>query len=313
MAAGLEIAGGQPRAVSRGAARARACGACARGPRSPSSTWTRSSPATRSAWRWRRSSRALRPFGMGNPAVNAAAAGARACRRPPDGRGQARALHGRSAGVRRRVRSRSASGDSGLGCGGGGHAAARRRRHGWRSTSGAARSSRAWWCAPLHPEPARDARSRGVGCAACALPRPRRAVVGRVCFEELDAPLEHPARRAAGRRAPRTVVDRRGCGCSARSASCSATGESLLVACADVLAAPLAVRARARAGAVRARGRAIRALDAAARGDARTAVPGASAAILLRRRPRDASSATRRWPSRFTHVFALDPPPFAHV
>ena len=103
MAAGLEIEARQRRAVPARARRARARARSTRRTWCPSSTSTRSSPATRRA-RAGRGARALRPFGMGNPGVNLLRARCAGLRRAADGGGRAtRGSRSPPAGARARA------------------------------------------------------------------------------------------------------------------------------------------------------------------------------------------------------------------
>ena len=218
------------------------------------------------ARRWPRSSSALAPFGIGNPAVVAARPG-RAARRPAaDGGGQARALHRRG---RRGARARG------------------RVRHARALPAGAADGLDATFRARAQ-RVERAPSSRGSCCASALAPRAgadRRSSASPSDGVRAPRSAELDARRSSRRAAP--AADRRRRGVAATAAAHGArrrrwprvvaTGEPVLVV-------------------VRRRARARRRPAAAASAASRSA------------RWRRAASATRRSPTRFAHVVALDPP-----
>jgi single-stranded-DNA-specific exonuclease len=149
------------------------------------------------------------------------------------------------------------------------------------------------------------------GCAACAC----RATGDQwwdAMFEELEAPLEPPPAAPQGDARPdaaRTVLDRRGEGVLGTLSELLSTGEPVLVACADMsrrrslFACELAPARFGRAALIPVSARCAR--------DARTEVAGFGGALCAA----DYASLERDpgLAARFRHVFALDPPPFAHV
>ena len=241
----------------------------------------------------------------GQPRRQRARPGRAGVRRAPDGRGPPRALHGH---VRRRALARGRLR----------HRRRRRRRvlrdGEARATTSTARLEANEWRGAVEPRlvvrslhPLEAATSRAAA-AAVHVPQRRRRLVGRG-LGRLRAPPSRRPRRARERRAERTVVDRRGEGALGVLGDLLTTGEPLLVVCADVSRRRALLERDLAAGALRARavGAAVGALRPARLERAR------------RRRPRPCCATTARSTrdpallSRFTHVFALDPPPSAET
>ena len=276
-----------------------------RGSGAASSTWTRSSPATRSGWSWPRSSSALRPFGMGNPGVNLLVPAARISDVRPMGEGRhARftvTLGGR-AHARRRVRRRGARDSAAT-------AARRRPPPRPRRPAGGQRVAGRGRAAPgaalaAPGEPAGDAASRR-GCAGCACRARAARLVGRACRRSSSAPLE-PRRAAVPLGSgSRTVVDRRGEGALGALCELLTTRRVAARRVRRLLAAPRAVRARARAARF-GRGRRRRALEALRRRGVAARARRARADALRAGRPRRARARPVSL-ERFTHVFAARP------
>jgi single-stranded-DNA-specific exonuclease len=248
---------------------------------------------------------ALRPFGMGNPAVRLLLPGARLAELRPMGEGKHARLTIASSGVRARAVAfgvgSSLSGTVGSG-----------PPHPSRRHDVTARLEVNEWGGAVeprlivnavHPLPACEDGS-DAGCSACVC-RAGSESWWDDLFAELDAPLERlPVPRARGTR-ERTVLDRRGQGALGTLSELLSAGEPLLVACADVsrrrslFACELSPERFGRPEPVCLSGRCAR--------DSLTEPGGFGAALCAA----DYAALERDpgLPARFRHVFALDPPP----
>jgi single-stranded-DNA-specific exonuclease len=251
---------------------------------------------------------AMRPFGMGNPAVRLLLPGARLAEVRPMGEGKHARLTVSSAGVRARAVAFGVGNSLSEAVDGNGAEAPKRHDITARleiNEWGGAVEPRLVVNA-VHPLAA-DHEATSGGCSQCTC-RARSERWWETVFETLDEPLERPA-AAACIEAHRTVVDRRGEGVLGTLSGLLSTGEPLLVACADVsrrrslFARELAAERFGRPAATCISSRCTR--DSAAE-------PGGFGGALcvaehaaLAREP--------GLPSRFRHVFVLDPVPFAQV
>jgi single-stranded-DNA-specific exonuclease len=250
---------------------------------------------------------AMRPFGMGNPAVRLLLPGARLAEVRPMGEGKHARFTVSSAGVRARAVAFGVGDTLKDVAGRGGpdgplrhDVTARLEINEW---AGAVEPRLV--VNAVHPQPVEEPASPG-GCADCAC-RARAEDWWDAVFEALEEPLDQPA--PAPRGEARTVVDRRGKGALGTVSELLSTGEPLLVVCADVsrrrglFARELAAERFGRPAATCMSSRCTR--DS-------TAEPGGFAGALcvadhavLGREP--------SLPSRFRHAFVLDPAPFEHV
>ncbi len=248
---------------------------------------------------------ALRPFGMGNPAVTLLLPGAKLAEVRPMGEGKHARFTVRSAGVQARAVA------FGVGDTLGGAA-------GPRPHDVAARLEVNEWAGAVEPrlvvravhELTEEAQS-SEGCAGCAC-RARGQQWWDSVFEELEAPLEAAhgdAHRERDQKEARTVIDRRGEGVLGTLSELLSTGEPVLVACAD-MSRRRSLFARELAPARFGRAAVIPVSTRCAR-DAATEVAGFGGALCVA----DYASLERDagLSARFRHVFALDPPPFPHV
>jgi single-stranded-DNA-specific exonuclease len=258
----------------------------------------------------------LRPFGMGNPAVNLLVPATRLSDVRPIGEGRHASLTFSSAGVRSRA---VAFGVGGRLAGEGGG----ERRHDlvgrleaneWRGAVEPRLVLRSLH--PLEPSPHRQAEAIPTGCAGCAC-RARGRDWWDAVWLEFDAGLERSAGDAARPigdvtpLSPRAVVDRRGQGILGSLSDLLSTEEPVAVVCMDVS---------------RRRGQLEGELDPARF--------GRPPALVLSARCRPEAIAERvesvaeralcltdyatiaSRPSvlgRFSHLFALDPPPFERL
>jgi hypothetical protein len=237
----------------------------------------------------------LRPFGMGNPAVNLLVPAARLADVRAIGEGRHASFSFRSAGVRTRG---VAFGVDGALPAGGGDArhdlVGRLERNEWGGAVEARMVLRS-----LHPVDGGEERSSCAGCACRVRGRDWWAAVQR----ELDG--DHTGPSAAG--APRELVDARGCGILGLLGDLLSSADSVAVLCADVsrrralLEQDLPVSRFGRRPAAIASER----CGAGALERIRELGEGAATALLDHR----TALAEPGLLARFTHVFALDPPP----
>ncbi len=174
---------------------------------------------------------AMRPFGMGNPAVRLLLPGARLGELRPMGEGKHARFTIASAGVRARAVAFGVGDSLGDAVGDGSTTArhditARLEINEW---AGAVEPRLVVNAVHSLPEPDRDGAG---GCSECTC-RARSERWWDAVFHELDAPLERPVVTPRGDSA-RTVLDRRGGGVLGTLSELLSTGEPLLVACADV-------------------------------------------------------------------------------
>jgi single-stranded-DNA-specific exonuclease len=249
---------------------------------------------------------AMRPFGMGNPAVRLLLPGARLAELRPMGDGKHARFTITSAGVRARAvafgvegslkETVAAGGDDGP------------PRH-----DVTARLEINEWAGSVEPRLVVDAVHTLTacgggpgGCAECAC-RSRGDRWWDAVFAELDAPLGLPSVTRVER--PRTVIDRRADGVLGRLSELLSTGEPLLIACADVsrrralFSNELAPERFGRPP--------VECVSARCAYDAVAEVGPFGAAVCVV----DHAALARdpALPTRFRHVFVLDPPPFAHL
>ena len=246
---------------------------------------------------------ALRPFGMGNPAINVLVPAAKVSDVRPMGKGGRHVrFNVTSGGLRSRaVGFGIAPGSGSLGNGGTRHdLAARLEANEWQGAVEPRLVVRS-----LHPLEEKEACDRAGGCATCTCRKDDTAWWNAV-WATYEAAKPTTRRTANGERRttgePRTTVDRRGEGALGLLGDLMTTGESVLVVCADV----------SRRAAVLDRD-----LEAARFGRAPwtklsahcgAAVEEAGDLVLT---DHAALAATPSLPQRFAHVFALDPPPSA--
>jgi single-stranded-DNA-specific exonuclease len=252
---------------------------------------------------------ALRPFGMGNPAVRLLLPGARLGEIRPMGEGRHARLTIASAGVRARAVAFGV-GDGLTEVAGNGSAAATRHDVTARleiNEWGGAVEPRLVVSA-VHSLPDPDADGDGAeGCSDCAC---RASSEGwwDAMLAELAGPVEASVATLPADGA-RTVVDRRGEGVLGTLSELLSTGEPLLVACADVsrrralFARELSPQRFGRPPA--------KCVSVWCARDAAAAAGGFSGSVWLAEH-----GALAREPGlapRFRHVFVLDPPPFPYV
>jgi single-stranded-DNA-specific exonuclease len=253
---------------------------------------------------------AMRPFGMGNPAVRLLLPGARLAELRPMGEGKHARFTINSAGVRARAVAFGV-GSTLTGAVGDGQAEAASRH------DITARLEINEWAGSVEPRLVVNAvhavpapgDSGSTGCSACDC-RARSERWWTAVFEELDAPLERPAvpMPSHAERA-RTVLDRRGEGVLGTVSELLSTGEPLLVACADV-SRRRALFARELAGERFGRPPAACVSSRCAR-DSVAELGGFGSALCIAEH--GAVEQEPGLPVRFKHVFVLDPPPFAHL
>jgi single-stranded-DNA-specific exonuclease len=250
---------------------------------------------------------AMRPFGMGNPAVRLLLPGARLAELRPMGEGKHARFTINSAGVRARAvafgvgNTLTAALDEGQ--------AGPLPRH-----DVTARLEINEWAGSVEPRLVVNAvhavpASGDSGCSDCDC-RARSERWWKAVFEELDAPLERPPvpmpSHAVG---ARTVLDRRGEGVLGTISELLSTGEPLLVACADV-SRRRALFGRELAGERFGRASATCVSSRCAR-DSGTELGGFGNALCIAEHA--AVAGEPGLPLRFKHVFVLDPPAFAHL
>ena len=250
---------------------------------------------------------AMRPFGMGNPAVRLLLPGARVAEVRPMGEGKHARFTVSSAGVRARAVAFGVGDTLSDAAGDGGPAAARRHDI-------TARLEINEWAGAVEPRlvvsavrPLPDGDEQSPGCSDCAC-RARSERWWDAVFEALEAPIERPLPGPRGE-GSRTVLDRRGEGVLGIVSELLSTGEPLLVACADVsrrrglFARELAAERFGRPAATCVSTRCAR--------DSAAEPAGFAGALCVAEHA--ALEGEPGLPSRFRHVFVLDPPPFAHV
>jgi single-stranded-DNA-specific exonuclease len=250
---------------------------------------------------------AMRPFGMGNPAVRLLLPGARLAELRPMGDGKHARFTITSAGVRARAVAFGVGSTLGSAVGNG-------QEHDPPRHDVTARLEINEWAGSVeprlvvnavHPLPAPD-EGAATGCSECAC-RARSDSWWEAVSRELEAPLERPA--APPVESARRVLDRRGEGVLGTVSELLTTGEPLLVACADVsrrralFTRELAAERFARPPAVCISSRCARDF-----GPELGAFGGALCVAEHAALEQEPSLATR-----FRHLFVLDPPPFAHV
>lgn len=253
---------------------------------------------------------AMRPFGMGNPAVRLLLPGARLAELRPMGEGKHARFTINSAGVRARAVAFGVGNTLTA-------AVADRQADAPPRHDVTARLEINEWAGSVEPRLVVNAvhalpapgDSGPAGCSACAC-RARSERWWDAVFEELDAPLERPPVPVPshGER-PRTVLDRRGEGVLGTVSELLSTGEPVLVACADVsrrrvlFARELAAERFGRPPATCVSSRCAR--------DSVTELGGFGSALCVA----EHAAVVREpgLPLRFKHVFVLDPPPFAHL
>jgi single-stranded-DNA-specific exonuclease len=251
---------------------------------------------------------ALRPFGMGNPAVRLLLPGARLGEVRPMGEGRHARLTIASAGVRARAVAFGVGESFGEVAGDGPAAAAARHDFTARleinEWGGAVEPRLVVNAVHSLPEPeCEDAES----CADCAC-RARSERWWDSVLAEPVAPVE-PTAPPTPVETLRTVIDRRGEGVLGTLSELLSTGEPLLVACADVsrrralFARELSPQRFGRP--------AVTCLSARCAPGAAAEPGGFGASVWLAEHA--ALERDPGLPARFRHVFVLDPPPFAHV
>jgi single-stranded-DNA-specific exonuclease len=250
----------------------------------------------------------MRPFGMGNPAVRLLLPGARLAEIRPMGEGK----HARFTVSSGSVRARAVAfgvGDTLSGAVGGGRPSAAPRQ------DITARLEVNEWGGAVEPRlvvnavhPLQAQADNGArGCADCAC-RARSDRWWEAVFQELDAPLDPPSALLRGD-GPRTVVDHRGQGVLGTLSELLSTGEPLLVACADVsrrrtlFEQELAAERFGRPAPTWISSRCAR--------ESTTEPGGFGGALCIAEHT--ALEREPGLPSRFKHVFVLDPTPFVRV
>ena len=249
---------------------------------------------------------AMRPFGMGNPAVRLLLPGARLAELRPMGEGKHARFTITSAGVRARAVAFGVGSTLTETVGNGGHqpprhdVTARLEVNEWAGSVEPRLVVNA-----VHPLAARDGEEPGA-CADCSC-RARGEDWWDAVFAELEAPPGLPAVPRV--ELPRTVVDRRGDGVLGTLSELLSTGEPLLIACADIsrrralFANELAAERFGRPPAECVSARCAR--------DSVTELGPFGATVCAVEHAALAYDPTL--PTRFRHVFVLDPPPFAHI
>jgi single-stranded-DNA-specific exonuclease len=237
---------------------------------------------------------ALRPFGMGNPAINVLVPAAKVSDVRPMGGGRHVRFSVTSGGLRSRaVGFGIAAGSGALGKGDTRHdLAARLEANEWQGAVEPRLVVRS-----LHPLADSDACDGPGGCSSCNCRRDDESWWSAVwaAYEATQpAPLRTPEREA------RAVVDRRGEGALGLLGDLMTTGESLLVLCADV-SRRAAVLERDLEPARFGRGPWTRLSEHCGSG-----APEAAGDLVLADHAGIAASPARA--GRFAHVFALDPP-----
>jgi single-stranded-DNA-specific exonuclease len=252
---------------------------------------------------------AMRPFGMGNPAVRLLLPGTRLAELRPMGEGKHARFTVSSAGVRARAVAFGVGNSLSDVVGRGSPVPERRHDITARlevNEWGGAVEPRLVVNA-VHPVPASEPEADG-GCAGCSC-RARSEGWWDAVFAELDAPLEREAGPGLPAPAVRTVLDRRGHGVLGTLSELLSSGEPLLVACADVsrrralFSRELAPQRFGRPPLVCVSSRCARTSLAELGGFSGALCVAEHAAL-----ERDRSLA-----ARFRHVFVLDPPPFPHL
>jgi single-stranded-DNA-specific exonuclease len=251
---------------------------------------------------------AMRPFGMGNPAVRLLLPGAQLAELRPMGEGKHARFTIASAGVRARAVAFGVGDSLSEAIGAGEPDAAPRHDITARleiNEWGGAVEPRLVVNA-VHPLPV-EHDSNTTGCSECTC-RARSQRWWEAVFEQLEAPLGQPLRAPRGEDT-RTVLDRRGEGILGTVSELLSTGEPLLVACADVsrrralFARELAAERFARP--------AVTFISSRCARDASTELGGFGGALCVAEHA--ALELEPGLAARFRHVFVLDPPPFAHV
>jgi single-stranded-DNA-specific exonuclease len=252
---------------------------------------------------------AMRPFGMGNPAVRLLLPGARLAELRTMGEGKHARFTVSSAGVRARAVAFGVGNSLSDVVGNGSPEPGRRHDITARlevNEWGGAVEPRLVVNA-VHPVLESEPEAAG-GCADCSC-RARAAGWWDAVFEELAAPLQAEAAPIAPLAGGRIEIDRRGHGVLGTLSELLSSGEPLLVACADVsrrralFSRELAPQRFARPPLVCVSGRCAR----TSLGE----LGGFAGAVCLAEH-----AALAREPGlapRFRHVFVLDPPPFAPV
>jgi single-stranded-DNA-specific exonuclease len=251
---------------------------------------------------------AMRPFGMGNPAVRLLLPGARLAQLRPMGEGKHARFTINSAGVRARAVA--------FGVGNTLTAAVREGEAATPSRHDVtARLEINEWAGSVEPRLVVNAvhalpalpEDPPAGCSDCAC-RARGERWWEAVFEELDSPLEHLPVQSPVERL-RTVRDRRGEGVVGTLSELLSTGEPLLVACADVsrrralFARELAPERFGRPAATYVSSRCAKSPVTELGGFGTALCIAEHAAVAREPGP----------PLRFKHVFLLDPPPFADL